>query len=283
MISENITSTQSTQRTQEEASKRAFAVAQDFEALFTSMMLKAMRRTVPEGGLIPASMGQQIFTEMLDGEYSKMMAGKGSLGLAEMIFKEIERSEGRALPSTDGLNTPMWALERQAARTGTASRGISERDSTNLIDRVKSRWETLIEEASARHGVDKDLVTAVIARESAGNPNAVSPKGAKGLMQLMDGTARELGVRYSFSPAENINGGVRYLKKMLEMFDGDEKLALAAYNAGPGAVRRHNGVPPFRETIEYIEAVSRLKNRAASNITAQAQTNEVEDGQDSAL
>jgi Rod binding domain-containing protein len=280
MISENITSTQ---RTQQEASKRAYAVAQEFEALFTSMMLKAMRKTVPEGGVIPTSMGQQIFTEMLDGEYSKMMAAKGSLGLAELIFKEIERNEGRALPSTDGLNVPMWALERQAAGTGASSHGISSRDSTNLIDRVRNNWNSLIEEASARHGVDKDLVTAVIARESAGNPNAISHKGAKGLMQLMDGTAREMGVRYSFSPAENINGGVKYLKKMLDMFDGDEKLALAAYNAGPGAVRRHGGVPPFRETIEYIDAVSKLKNRAASNTTAQAQTDEVADGKDRAL
>jgi len=281
MISENITSARASQ---EEASKRAFAVAQEFETLFTSMMLKAMRRTVPEGGLIPNSMGEQIFTEMLDGEYSKMMTGKNSFGLAGLIFKEIERSEGRPVPSINGLNVPMWALERQAPRTGFSSRGMSDRDSTNLIDRVRGNWDSLIEEISARHGVDKDLVTAVIARESAGNPNAVSHKGAKGLMQLMDGTAKEMGVRYSFSPAENINGGVKYLKKMLEMFDGDEKLALAAYNAGPGAVRKHGGVPPFRETIEYIDAVSKLKNKAASNLAAQVQTDEeVTDGKNGAL
>jgi len=278
MISENITSTQTSQQ---EASKRAYAVAQEFEALFTSMMLKAMRRTVPEGSVIPTNMGQQIFTEMLDGEYSKMMSGRNSLGLAEMIFKEIERSEGRALPSTGEFNVPMWALERQAARAGTSPRGMSGRDSAALIDRVRNNWDSLIEEASARHGVDKNLVTAVIARESAGNPHAVSHKGAKGLMQLMDGTAKEMGVRYSFSPAENINGGVKYLKKMLEMFDGNEKLALAAYNAGPGAVRKHGGIPPFRETIEYVDAVSKLKNRAASNLTAQ--TDEVQNGKDGAL
>jgi len=279
MITGNITSTH---RTPEEASKRAFAVAQEFEALFTNMMLKAMRRTVPEGGLVPTSMGQQIFTEMLDGEYAKMMAGKGSLGLAEMIFREIERSEGRSLPSTNGLNVPMWALERRAPAAGNPSGAMNLRGGANLIERVRNNWNSLIEDASRRHGVDSNLVTAVIARESAGNPNAISHKGAKGLMQLMDGTARELGVRYSFSPAENINGGVRYLKKMLNMFDGDERLALAAYNAGPGAVRRHGGVPPFRETIEYIDAVLRFRNQAAGSNTA-AKTDEVTDGKDSAL
>ena len=279
MITENIISAQNTQRTQEEASKRAYAVAQEFEALFTSMMLKAMRRTVPEGSAMPTSMGEKIFTEMLDGEYSKMMTGRNSLGLAEMIFKEIERSEGRAIPSTDGLNVPMWALERQASKTGSASL----RGGANLIERVRNNWDSLIEDASRRHGIDKNLITAVIARESAGNPNAISPKGAKGLMQLMDGTARDMGVRYSFSPAENIEGGVKYLKNMLNMFDGNERLALAAYNAGPGAVRKHGGIPPFKETIEYVDAVLTLRNRAASNLAAKAQTDEVTDGKDSAL
>lgn len=281
MISENITSTQTTQQ---EASKRAYKVAQEFEALFTSIMLKAMRSTVPEGSAIPTNMGEKIFTEMLDGEYSKMMTGRNSLGLADMIFKEIERSEGRSLPSPDitaGLNVPMWALEKRYPSTGVYSSGMSERDSAILIDRVRGSWDSLIEEASSRYGVDKNLVTAVIARESAGNPRAVSNKGAKGLMQLMDGTAKEMGVKYSFSPAENINGGVKYLKNMLNMFDGNERLALASYNAGPGAVKKHGGVPPYRETIEYVNAVLKLKNRAASN--SAAQTDEATDGKNSAL
>jgi len=116
-------------------------------------------------------------------------------------------------------------------------------------------------------------VTALIARESAGNPNAVSPKGAKGLMQLMDGTAREMGVKYSFSPAENINGGVKYLKNMLDSFGGDEKLALASYNAGPGAVRKYNGIPPYRETQEYVRAVLALRAKAAEGAVANNEIN----------
>jgi len=279
MITENI---KTSPRTPEEASKRAHKAAQEFEALFTSMMFKAMRKTVPEGSLIKTGMGEKIFTEMLDSEYSKLMASKGSMGLADLIVKEIERSEGRSFPSMRELdNTPLWAIEKRRP-SGSASQ--SGRNNATLIERVNGRWEALITEASERHGVDRDLVTAVIAQESAGNPNAVSHKGAKGLMQLMDGTAREMGVRYSFSPAENINGGVKYLKMMLNMFDGDEKLALASYNAGPGAVRRHGGIPPFRETQEYVTAVLRLREQAAaSNGRATSAASEVEDGKDTAL
>ncbi|MDR2577287.1 MAG: transglycosylase SLT domain-containing protein [Chitinispirillales bacterium] len=249
---------------------RAEQVAKDFEALFTSMMFKSMRGSVNENSLIPKSLGENIFTEMLDGEYAKMSAQKGTLGLAALIQKEIERSEGKNMPSTDA-DAPLWAMQRQRPASASSSRGGNSANNGNLIDRVRGRWQSLISEISARHGMDEHLVTAVIARESSGNPNAISPKGAKGLMQLMDGTARELGVKYSFAPAENIDGGVRYLKNMLRMFNGDERLALAAYNAGPGAVRRFGGIPPYRETQEYVTAVLALRERAAAPVAQKAE------------
>lgn len=109
--------------------------------------------------------------------------------------------------------------------------------------------------AATYHGLDPDLVGAVVKIESGGAIKAISPKGARGPMQLMPETARELGIVDPSDPRANIWGGTRYLKMLLTRFDGDVILALAAYNAGPGRVKRFGGVPPFRETREYIRRV----------------------------
>ncbi|HTN33587.1 MAG TPA: lytic transglycosylase domain-containing protein, partial [Marinobacter sp.] len=118
--------------------------------------------------------------------------------------------------------------------------------------------------AAKEFGVDPALVRAVIHAESAFNEKALSPVGAIGLMQLMPGTARELGVENALIAGENIRGGVNYLAKMLERFHGDTRLATAAYNAGPNAVGRYGGVPPYAETKAYVNRVSILRERYAS-------------------
>lgn len=115
----------------------------------------------------------------------------------------------------------------------------------------------LAADAARRHGLDPDLVVAVAGVESGFRPTAVSPKGAQGVMQLMPGTARDLGVTDPLDPAANVDGGTRYLRDLLARFDGDLSKALAAYNAGPGAVARHQGVPPYRETQDYVKKVLR--------------------------
>jgi soluble lytic murein transglycosylase-like protein len=112
----------------------------------------------------------------------------------------------------------------------------------------------ILQEAS-RHEVDPALVKAIIMAESGYNPNAISKKGAKGLMQLMPSTAQALGVEDAFNPEQNISGGVRYFKQLVNRFDGDVKLALAAYNAGSKKVRHYQGVPPYKATHYYIKKV----------------------------
>lgn len=112
-----------------------------------------------------------------------------------------------------------------------------------------------VQDAARTHGVDPRLVAAVARRESAWNANAVSNAGACGIMQLMPDTAKYLGVTNIFDARENIFAGTRYLRTLLDTFDGDLDLALAAYNAGPGAVEKHRGVPPYRETKAYVAAV----------------------------
>ena len=139
-----------------------------------------------------------------------------------------------------------------ASRTRAASEAAKPAKSTNQI----------VSEASEKHGVDSDFIRSVIKQESAGNANAVSRAGARGLMQLMPGTALQLGVNDSFSPEQNVHGGAQYLRELLERYNGDAIKALAAYNAGPGAVDRYKGVPPYRETRQYVQRVVRDYNKS---------------------
>jgi hypothetical protein len=115
-----------------------------------------------------------------------------------------------------------------------------------------------IQAAAAKHGVDVDLVRAIIQVESGFDHRARSSKGARGLMQLMPGTARDMGARNAFDPRQNIFAGVRYLRFLLDAFQGDVTLATAAYNAGPTVVKRYGGVPPYQETRNYVEKVHAL-------------------------
>jgi len=142
-------------------------------------------------------------------------------------------------------------------------------------------YDALVQEHASRHSLRPELVRAVIQVESGFNPQARSPKGAMGLMQLMPDTARQLGVRNAFDPAENIRGGCAYLRQLLDRYHGNEELALAAYNAGADAVDRHGKtVPPFRETQDYVKKVSRITGttRAETNRRVIYKTFEIVDG-----
>jgi membrane-bound lytic murein transglycosylase B len=133
----------------------------------------------------------------------------------------------------------------------------------------KSKYDPIILDAAKKYDVDAALISAVIKAESDYNPREISNKGAQGLMQLMPATAERFGVRDSFDAKANINGGVQYLRWLLDTFAGNADLAVAAYNAGEGNVWKYNGVPPFRETINYLSRVGRhMRYTAAGSASA---------------
>lgn len=171
------------------------------------------------------------------GDIYREVAADGSITLTNVYRKERKSVRLRREPPAPPV-MPVAAAKRQRGEAGALP------------------YAALVAAAAVEHGLPEALLHAVIRAESNYDPHAVSPKGAAGLMQLMPDTARELGVADVWDPAANIRGGARYLKRLLEMFDQDLSLAVAAYNAGPGAVIGSGSViPPFAETQRYVPRV----------------------------
>jgi len=242
--------------------QKAFTAARQFEELFLNYMVKSMRKTVGSSGLIEKSFGEKMYTELLDKEYAGLLSKSGNFGITEMLMKQLGTSEEdmKAFSDIASRAQNSWSIDHGIVPGAAAT---ASKDGMNVFDRVK-QWQSHIGDASKLFNLDMDLLSAMIAQESGGNRFAVSRAGAKGLMQLMDGTARDLGVTNVFDARENILSGSRYYRQMLDRFDGNERLALASYNAGPAAVEKYGGIPPYKETEDYVERVLSWRDRFSS-------------------
>lgn len=243
--------------------------ARDFEALFIYQLLKTMRTSPTSGKKTGAGFGKDIFRSIADEAFAGKMSESGALGIGELIAGSLENGTNRPSVSADfdddgaarfislnrGRSTPIEMGSPRFIPLDAAQRNRSgSREKPASIDR-------LIRQFSTKYGLSAELIRAVIHVESSGDTNAVSSRGAKGLMQLTDSTAQDLGVKNVFDPKENIDAGAKYLSKLIKRFSGNIKLALAAYNAGPAAVEKHGGIPPYGETIRYVDKVLGLMQK----------------------
>ena len=250
---------------------RLAKASKDFESILTQMMLKSMNQTT-EGGLFGdgegKGLGGDVYGSLFEMEIAKHISNKKGLGIADMIFKKVTGEEMNDFEKVIAALKYDWDVKAGLYKKSDSEDVDTEKIKINIknlegkkfspsSDSLKrlDKYDNYIDEASKTFGVDKNIIRSVILTESAGNPKAVSKAKAKGLMQLIDSTAEDMGVSNSFDPKQNILGGTKYLAKMLRQYSGDLKLSLAAYNAGPQNVEKHNGVPPFDETKSYIARV----------------------------
>ncbi len=234
--------------------KRKLAKAsKDFETMLTSMMIKSMTKSA--GGLFGSkNYGGDIFDTMFENKIAGYMTEAKGLGIAGKIFESLT---GEKL-NPELYRTNILPGNSTSIRNGKIDKSANIKE-LKIINKLKE-YEDIINEASEKYNVDKNLIKSVILTESGGNPKAHSKNKAKGLMQLLDSTADSLGVKNIWDPKQNIFGGTKYLSNMLRQYDGNNDLALAAYNAGPGNVKKYKGIPPFKETKVYIKRVKNYLN-----------------------
>jgi len=266
--------------TAEAEKARLKKATKEFEAFFTHHMLKTMRKTIPESstgseGGFGVGAGKDMFTDLFDMELARKMSGGNENSISDILYRSMEPLlmaqfgeygediEMKPLhtpqsPMNLDNSTPV-KLQRNREMMpfpdmSASGQSHKMKQATGSLSNVLSLYSDHIHAAARETGLDPALIASVIKAESNGDPRAVSKAGAKGLMQLVDSTAKDMGVKQVFDPGQNIRAGSRFLKKMVDRFD-DTKLALAAYNAGPAKVDRYGGVPPYRETEQYIEKV----------------------------
>lgn len=262
----------------------------EFESFFKYQLLKTMRQTIPDDPLtkdlpLGDSGGKETFTDMFDMEIAKSGSG-GKRSLSELLYNSLEklveaRYQGKEALSQEAsarmpkplplpiqpphIAIPFRPKPIQIKPDVKPIKLLQPRTQSNApVDRRAdpTSFQRHIEAAAAETKIDSTLIESVIHAESRGNPKAVSKAGAKGLMQLLDSTAQQFGATNSFDPAENIRAGSRFLKHLLDRYK-DVKLALAAYNAGPATVDKFGGIPPYKETRDYVAKVTAMMQKKA--------------------
>lgn len=183
----------------------------------------------------------------LSGNVNSIAQNQQFQTILDAKIKEAEPTKAEEKPEIDPerlLDNEIEELEKQINLKSKIDLKSQSSDLDEIIDTFASKYD-----------VDSDFIKAIIKRESNFNPKATSKKGAMGLMQLMPSTAKSLGVINAYNPWENIDGGVKHLSGLLKTYNGDKKLALAAYNAGGGAVKKYGGIPPYKETQNYVKSI----------------------------
>ena len=197
---------------------------------------------------MPKDVDKKSFAEVLKNSKAQQT---DKTGFGTLIKNPSETVKAKILGSAGKFGSLTGLGNISALTTASASTSIPE-VSRNA---PKAQILAMIDKVAKKHGVDQKLVRALVRQESGFNPNATSHCGAQGLMQLMPATAKGLGVTDAYNPVQNVEGGVKYLKGLLNKYNGNVILALAAYNAGPGAVDKYGNVPPYKETQNYVKSI----------------------------
>ncbi|MGB6776916.1 MAG: lytic transglycosylase domain-containing protein [Terriglobales bacterium] len=241
-----------------------------FPAFFLTFFLTtaALAQSGERAGSIVSSTDESGRKIYINGDAS---GGNGATSRTEasaparssLMYWSVTEHRFKPVPTNGAI---MRAARSAASEVNTYLDGKAQTHQTLNRAFTQQDIDAAIDEAATRHNVDPSLVRSVVKVESNFNPNAVSRKGAMGLMQLMPSTARSLNVSNPFDPQQNVDAGVRHLRKLLDSYGGNVRLSLAAYNAGSGAVARSAGVPHFRETQNYVRRITDLYNGAEAGL-----------------